>query len=72
MFKNFIKQYFHNLFALIIKLTGFKSLCWVIATIAFFNGLMSSWEWIAFSSVVIGAKFVKAVKGLYPTLNFKK
>lgn len=72
MFKNFVKKLFHSLFELVIKLIGFKSLCWIIATIAFFINKLSSIEWMCFTAAIIGTKFTKDLKNMYPKLNFLK
>lgn len=59
------------MFELIVKLIGFKSLCWIIATIALFMDKATFLEWMIFTSVVIGTKFATAIRGLYPKLNIK-
>jgi len=72
MFKNFIKKLLHSLFELIIKLIGFKSLCWIVATFAFYYDKMTAIEWMCFTAAVIGTKFTKDLRGMYPKLNFLK
>jgi hypothetical protein len=69
--KKFIYKLFQNIFELIIKLIGFKSLCWIIATIALFINKATFIEWMTFTSVIIGGKIFERYKGMYPKLNIK-